>query len=59
MDVFFEDVQQHFVVNGVEVANDTYTAIPAEGGVGVFVGGDLNQVSLEWLIVEAPETSSR
>jgi len=48
-----------FVVNGVEVANDTYTAIPAEGGVGVFVGGDLNQVSLEWLIVEAPETPSR
>ncbi len=48
-----------FVVNGVEVANTTYNAIPAEGGVGVFVGGDLNEVSLEWLIVERPDASSR
>jgi hypothetical protein len=43
-----------FVVNGVEVANTTYNGLPAEGGVGVFAGGDLNEVSLEWLIIETP-----
>jgi len=43
-----------FVVNGVEVANLTHASLPARGGVGVFVGGDANQVSLEWLIVETP-----
>ena len=45
-----------FVVNGVEVANMTHAALPPDGGVGVFVGGDLNEVSLEWLIVERPDT---
>jgi hypothetical protein len=42
-----------FVVNGVEVANMTRNDLPSEGGVGVFVGGDMNEVNLEWLIVEA------
>ena len=42
-----------FVVNGVEVANMTRNDLPPEGGVGVFVGGDMNEVNLEWLIVEA------
>ena len=45
-----------FVVNGVEVANMTHGSLPSDGGVGVFVGGDLNEVSLEWLIVEVPDT---
>jgi hypothetical protein len=44
-----------FVVNGTEVANMTDDALPAGGGVGVFVGGDLNEVSLESLTVEAAE----
>jgi len=49
-----------FVVNGVEVANLTHASLPSEGGVGVFVGGDLNEVSLEWLIVEtAPALLAR
>jgi hypothetical protein len=47
--------QLKFVVNGVEVANMTRGSLPSEGGVGVFVGGDLNEVSLEWLIVETPD----
>jgi hypothetical protein len=42
-----------FIVNGVEVASMTRADLPPEGGVGVFVGGDMNEVNLEWLIVEA------
>jgi hypothetical protein len=45
-----------FVVNGVEVVNMTHASMPAQGGVGIFVGGDMNEVSLEWLIVETPGT---
>jgi hypothetical protein len=37
------------------VANFRHDGLPPEGGVGIFVGGDLNEVSLEWLIVEAPD----
>jgi hypothetical protein len=49
-----------FTVNGVEVANLTYASLPPEGGVGIFVGGDLNEVSLEWLIIEtAPALLAR
>jgi hypothetical protein len=48
-----------FVVNGIEVANTTYNGLPGEGGIGVFVGGDLNEVSLEWLIVETPDSTPR
>ena len=44
-----------YQVNGVEVANMTHGSLPSEGGVGVFVGGDLNEVRLEWLIVETPD----
>jgi hypothetical protein len=39
-------------VNGETVADLSYTAMPASGGVGIFVGGDLNEVALEWLRVE-------
>jgi hypothetical protein len=45
--------QLRFVVNGVEVAKVTRADLPSDGGVGVFVGGDMNEVNLEWLIVEA------
>jgi hypothetical protein len=43
-----------FLVNGVEVANRVDAAL-GEGTVGIFVGGDGNQVVLERLLVEAPE----
>jgi hypothetical protein len=42
-----------FEVNDEVVANMTYTAIPLTGGVGIFVGGDLNEVALEWLRIES------
>jgi hypothetical protein len=41
-----------FVVNGTQVAELRYHGLPDDGGVGVFVGGDLNQVALEWLRIE-------
>ena len=40
-------------VNGAEVASVTDSALPV-GGVGVFVGGDGNQVALEHFAVQAP-----
>jgi hypothetical protein len=43
------------VVNGTRVAEVVYHGLPAQGGVGLFVGGDQNQVALEWLRVEHPE----
>jgi LPXTG-site transpeptidase (sortase) family protein len=42
------------LVNGVQVASQLDDALPA-GGVGVFVGGDGNDVSLERLVVRAPD----
>jgi hypothetical protein len=48
-----------FAVNGIEVANSTYEGIEPEGGVGIFVGGDLNEVTLEWMIVETPGSNVR
>jgi NAD(P)-dependent dehydrogenase (short-subunit alcohol dehydrogenase family) len=42
-----------------EVANTTYNGLPAEGVVGVFAGGDLTEVSLEWLIVGTPNQGAR
>ena len=42
------------VVNGVEVAAVEDLELPA-GGVGVFVGGDFNEVVLERFAVEIPE----
>jgi hypothetical protein len=41
-----------FEVNGQVVADLTHDGIPPQGGVGVFVGGDLNEVVLEWLRIE-------
>jgi hypothetical protein len=40
-------------VNGVEVASAT-DATPAAGRVGIFAGGDFNEVVLEHLVVQAP-----
>ena len=42
-----------FVVNGSEVASAADPTLP-EGAVGVFVGGDLNEVVLERFVVEVP-----
>ncbi len=44
-----------FVVNGTQVANLTVDSIPGEGAVGVFVGGDLNEVVLDQFSVQVPE----
>lgn len=45
-----------FVVNGAEVASQV-DAVLARGGVGVFVGGDLNEVVLERLVVQVPTSA--
>jgi len=42
-------------VNGQQVADLTYERLPATGGAGIFVGGDLNQVALDWLRIAAAE----
>jgi hypothetical protein len=36
-----------FLVNGIEVTRQTDAALPSGGGVGIFVGGDGNEVALE------------
>lgn len=41
-----------FVVNGVEVANIRESSLRG-GGIGVFVGGDFNEVALDHLAVQA------
>jgi signal peptidase I len=43
--------QLEFAVNGISVASVAGATLPA-GGVGVFVGGDLNQILLERLLVQ-------
>ncbi len=43
-----------FLVNGAHVASVTDGAL-VEGGVGVFVGGDYNEVALDAFRVEAPD----
>jgi hypothetical protein len=43
-----------FEVNGVVVAELSYDRLPAVGGIGIFAGGDLNEVALEWLRIETP-----
>jgi hypothetical protein len=43
-----------FDVNGAQVADLTYDRLPLTGGVGIFVGGDLNEVALESLRIETP-----
>ncbi|HEV7665748.1 MAG TPA: hypothetical protein VGQ62_19615, partial [Chloroflexota bacterium] len=42
-------------VNGLQIVDVPYSGLPSSGGVGVFVGGDLNEVALEWLRIEAAE----
>ena len=42
-----------FWVNGTEVAKVEDSVLP-EGGVGIFVGGDFNEVLLERFIVQVP-----
>ncbi len=41
-----------FEVNGEAVADMAYDGITPQGNVGLFVGGDLNEVVLEWLRIE-------
>jgi hypothetical protein len=41
-----------FIVNGSQVADLRYHGLPNDGGVGIFVGGNLNEVALEWLRIE-------
>ena len=45
--------QLTFLVNGIQVAS-AVDPVVAEGGVGVFVGGDLNEVVLERFVVQLP-----
>jgi hypothetical protein len=40
-----------FLVNGVRVATVSDTTLP-DGGVGVFVGGDFNEVALDHFAVQ-------
>jgi hypothetical protein len=47
--------QVRFEVNGALVADVTYDGMPSSGGVGIFVGGDLNEVALEWLRIETTD----
>jgi len=42
-----------FTINGTEVARVEDTALP-EGTVGIFVGGDFNEVALERFRIEVP-----
>jgi hypothetical protein len=41
-------------VNGTLVADLNYARVPPGGGVGLFTGGDLNEVALERLRIETP-----
>jgi hypothetical protein len=43
-----------FLINGITVATQT-DAAPRDGGVGIFVGGDENQVALDHFAVQVPE----
>ena len=47
-----------FLVNGMETASVEDAAL-GEGAVGVFVGGDFNDVVLQKLLVQVPELSER
>jgi hypothetical protein len=48
-----------FLVNGGEVANLTYRPLPPSGRVGIFVGGDGNQVAVDWFLVESATAATR
>jgi hypothetical protein len=41
-----------FEVNSQPVADLTYDGVPPSGSVGIFVGGDQNEVVLNWLRIE-------
>ena len=43
-----------FMVNGLEVATVQDDTL-ATGGVGVFVGGDYNEVALDRFVVQVPD----
>jgi hypothetical protein len=49
--VFAEGDRLKFLINGVEVAQFSDTVL-AEGGVGVFAGGDMNEVVLDRFSVQ-------
>jgi hypothetical protein len=44
-----------FQVNGIRVADFTAADVPRVGGVGIFTGGDLNQVAVEHFQVQQVE----
>jgi hypothetical protein len=46
------DSELRFEVNDELVAELSYDRLPSSGGVGIFVGGDLNEGALEWLRIE-------
>jgi hypothetical protein len=46
--------QVSFVVNGQQVAGLAYTGLPTRGGLGVFLGGDLNEVTVTRFSVQVP-----
>ncbi len=52
--VFAAGPKLTFVVNGIIIATQTDSSL-AEGMVGIFVGGDLNQVTLQHLTVQVPD----
>ena len=45
-----------FEVNGELAAELNFDGLPYGGGVGIFVGGDLNEVALEWLRIETVQS---
>jgi hypothetical protein len=44
-----------FSINGVDVATVDDTELPVGGKVGVFVGGDFNEVALDRFLVLIPD----
>jgi hypothetical protein len=50
--VTIRDSVLRFEVNGQVLADLIYDGIPSRGGVGIFVGGDLNEVVLDSLRIE-------
>jgi hypothetical protein len=44
-----------FAINGVEVASVDDDSLPTSGGVGVFSGGDFNEVALDRFSVIIPD----
>jgi hypothetical protein len=46
--------QVSFVVNAQQVAGLIYTGLPTRGGVGLFLGGDLNEVTVTHLTIQVP-----